>query len=91
MIMAFDLTEKGQILLPAAIPPYDKTCRSHNIKKQCHRGYYKIIKTLEKITGIASVLNISFNLHVYPILDSPDVKLWTLENSRLDGLFLDTI
>jgi len=49
------------------------------------------IKTFEEITGIASVLNTSFNLHGYPMVDSPEVALWTLENSRLDGLLLETI
>ena len=91
MIMAFDSTEKGQTLLPAAIHPYDKTCRPHTVKKEWNSGYYKIIKTFEEITGIASVLNTSFNLHGYPMVDSPEVALWTLENSRLDGLLLETI
>jgi carbamoyltransferase len=88
MIMAFDSTERGQTLLPAAIHPYDKTCRPHTVKKEWNTGYYKIIKTFEDITGIASILNTSFNLHGYPMVDSPEVALWTLENSKLDGLLL---
>lgn len=43
-------------------------------------GYYKIIKTFEDITGIASILNTSFNLHGYPMIDSPQTALWTSEN-----------
>ncbi len=71
MIMAFDSTKNGQKLLSAAIHPYDKTCRPHTVKKEWNSGYYKIIKTFEDITGSASILNISFNLHGYPMVDSP--------------------
>ena len=88
MIMAFDSTEKGQKLLPAAIHPYDKTCRPHTVNKEWNPSYYKIIKTFEDITGTAVILNTSFNLHGYPMVDSPQTALWTLENSKLDGLLL---
>jgi carbamoyltransferase len=88
MIMAFDSTEKGQRLLPAAIHPYDKTCRPHTVKKDWNPSYYKIIKTFEDITGTAVILNTSFNLHGYPMVESPQTALWTLENSKIDALLL---
>jgi carbamoyltransferase len=40
------------------------------------------------MTGIASILNTSFNLHGYPMVDSLQRMLWTLENSKLDGAFI---
>ena len=86
--MAFDSTEKGQKLLPSAIHPYHKTCRPHTVKKERNPSYYNIIKTFEDITGTAVILNTSFNLHGYPMVDSPQTALWTLENSKLDGHIL---
>ena len=88
MIMAFDSTEKGQKLLPAAIHPYYKTCRPHTVKKEWNPSYSNIIKTFEDITGMAVILDTSFNLHGYPMVDSPQTALWTLENSKLDGHIL---
>src|ERR687889_559022 len=51
-------------------------------------SYYKIIKTFELTTGIGAILNTSFNLHGYPIVGTPQTALWTLENSKIDGLIL---
>ena len=86
MIMAFDSTERGQRLLPVAIHPYDKTCRPHMVKEDWNPSYYNIIKKFEDITSTAVILNTSFNLLGYPMVESPQTALWTLENSKLDGL-----
>lgn len=47
MIMAIDSTEKGQKLLPAAIHPYDKTCRPHTDIKEWNMGIIKSLKHLK--------------------------------------------
>jgi carbamoyltransferase len=41
---------------------------------------------IERATGIGAILNTSFNLHGYPMVGTPQMALWTLENSKLDGL-----
>jgi len=86
MIMAFDSTEEAGDKIPATIHPYDKTCRPQTVRNEWNSSYYKIIKIFESATGIGAVLNTSFNLHGYPMVGTPHTALWTLANSKLDGL-----
>jgi carbamoyltransferase len=88
MIMAFNSTEEGIDKISATVHPYDKTCRPQTVRNEWNPSYYKLIKTFESATGIGAVLNTSFNLHGYPIVGTPQMALWTLENSKLDGLIL---
>jgi carbamoyltransferase len=87
MIMAFDCAPEGK-KIPAAIHPYDNTCRPQTVNKEWNPRYYDIIKTFEDITGVGAILNTSFNLHGYPMVGTPVKALWTFENSKLDALLL---
>lgn len=86
MIMAFDSTEEARDKIPAALHPYDLTCRPQTVRNEWNPSYYKIIKIFESGTGIGAILNTSFNLHGYPMVGTPELALWTLANSKLDGL-----
>ena len=88
MIMAFDSTEDGANEIAATVHPYDKTCRPQTVRNEWNPGYHRLIKSFESATGIGAILNTSFNLHGYPIVGTPQMALWTLENSKLDGLIL---
>ena len=90
MIMAFDstTTKEGGDKIPATIHPYDRTCRPQTLRREWNPHYYKIIKTFEDSTGIGAILNTSFNLHGYPMVGTPEMALWTFENSKLDALLL---
>jgi carbamoyltransferase len=88
MIMAFDSTEEGIDKIAATVHPYDKTCRPQTVKSDWNPSYHKLIKTFESATGVGTILNTSFNLHGYPIVGTPQMALWTLDNSKLDGLIL---
>jgi carbamoyltransferase len=70
----------------AALHPYDGTCGPQTVRNEWNPSYYKIIKILESATGIGAVLNTSFNLHGYPMVGTPQMAMWTLANSKLDGL-----
>jgi carbamoyltransferase len=87
MIMAFDSTAEGD-KIPATIHPFDKTCRPQTVRREWNPNYHRIIETFESSTGIGAILNTSFNLHGYPMVGTPQLALWTLENSKLDGLVL---
>jgi carbamoyltransferase len=87
MIMAFDTTEK-RTDLPAALHPYDNTARPQVVTKQMNPDYYRLIDEFRKITGRGVVLNTSFNLHGYPIVDSPEDALDVLSRSGLKYLAL---
>ncbi|MCL0090490.1 hypothetical protein M1O13_00590 [Dehalococcoidia bacterium] len=84
MIEAFDTNDKANEVI-AGLHPYDKTGRPQTVNES-NRSYRKIIEGFQRITGVGGILNTSFNLHGYPIVGTPQVALWTLEQSDLDGL-----
>ena len=87
MILAFDTTEKRNEM-PAAIHPYDLTCRPQTVSSDYNPGYEKVLKSFEGKTGIGAVLNTSFNLHGNPIVWSPEIAIDTFNNSELDAIAL---
>ena len=87
MIEAFDTTEKRNDI-EAAIHPFDNTCRPQTVVKEWNPSYHRTIEIWSELTGVGAILNTSFNLHGYPIVNSPEQALWTLKNSRLDYLAL---
>ena len=87
MILAFDTTEKRNEM-PAAIHPYDLTCRPQTVSSDYNPGYEKVLKSFENKTGIGAVLNTSFNLHGNPIVWSPEIAIDTFNNSELDVIAL---
>lgn len=84
MIEAFDTSDKADEII-AALHPQDKTARPQTVN-EWNPSYRRILKGFQRITGVGGILNTSFNLHGYPIVSTPEVALWTLEQSELDGL-----
>jgi carbamoyltransferase len=91
MTMAFETTEEGRKVLPAAIHPADFTARPQILKKEDNFSYYELIECFAKLTGVGALLNTSFNLHGYPIVGTLEKAIETFENSELDGLILNSI
>lgn len=81
MIDSFDTTRKRDEII-AGTHPFDATARPQTVQ-EWNPGYLKVMEEFEKITGIGGMLNTSFNLHGYPLVDSPETALWTFENSGL--------
>ncbi len=87
MILAFDTTEdRGD--MPAAIHPYDFTARPQVVTKKMNPDYHRLIQEFKKRTGRGVILNTSFNLHGFPIVDSPEDAIGVLKNSGLRYLAL---
>lgn len=84
MIEAFDTNEKAEDII-AGLHPNDRTARPQTVN-EWNPAYRKIIQEFHRITGVAGILNTSFNLHGYPIVGTPEIALQTLEQSDLDGL-----
>ena len=82
---------KSSHLLSASIHPYDKTCRPQIISKNQNTNYEDLISKFGKITGIYALLNTSFNLHGYPIVNSIEDAIDILIKSNLDGLITEKI
>jgi carbamoyltransferase len=87
MIAAFDTTEKRDEII-ASIHPWDKTCRPQTLTEAWNPEYFELVEAFREKTGVGGLLNTSFNLHGYPMVCDPKQALWTLENSKLDGLAL---
>ena len=87
MTLGFDSTERRKDIA-AATHPYDGTVRPQMVRREWNPSYHALISEFERLTGIASVLNTSFNLHGFPIVDSPQDGLEVLKASGLEYLAL---
>ena len=89
MTKCVETTLKGQDLFQAAIHPFDKTCRPQIILKGTNPNYEDLIKKFGKKSGVYGLLNTSFNLHGYPIVNDLEDALNIFENSNLDALIIN--
>ena len=88
MIVGFETTDLGREEIKAGIHQSDFTCRPQIVEEKTNPEYYDLLKKFEIETGISGVLNTSFNIHGYPIVNGPEEALWTMENSDLDALIV---
>jgi len=87
MTVTFDCTDFMRESCPAAVH-VDGTARPQLIKRDVNPGYYDILKEYEKLTGIPSLINTSFNMHEEPIVNSPDDAVRAFLDGKLDYLLL---
>jgi carbamoyltransferase len=87
MILSFDTTERVPELA-AAIHPYDRSARPQIVSRDWNPGYHHLISEFRRITGRGAILNTSFNLHGYPIANTPEDALEVLKDSGLEHLLL---
>jgi len=89
MTIAFDSTDLAKKQLVGAIHPYDQTVRPQLVEKDRNPAFYNLIKSFEEKTGIAGLLNTSFNLSGDAIVMSPEDAIYTMENSLIDMLLFN--
>ena len=70
MTVTTNCTAKMKSDCPAAVH-VDGTARPQLIKREVNPGYYDIVKEYEKLTGIPTLINTSFNMHEEPIVCTP--------------------
>jgi carbamoyltransferase len=87
MILSFDTKDKRNDII-GAIHQADHTARPQVIERGWNEEYYDILKSFENETGIGGIMNTSFNLHGYPIVNDAKDALWVFENSDLKYLQL---
>jgi carbamoyltransferase len=85
MIMSFDTRAEKRDQILAGIHPKDFTVRPQTVN-DWNPGYRTLIQRFEALTGVGGILNTSFNLHGYPIAGTPELAIWTYENSGLKNL-----
>lgn len=71
----------------SAIVHKDNTCRIQTVDKRSGL-YYQIIKSFEKKTGVACILNTSFNVAGEPIVETPEQAIKDFLNTKIDILVL---
>jgi carbamoyltransferase len=67
----------------------DGSCRVQTIDKNSH--LYELLSKFKEETGLGLLLNTSFNLSGYPLVDTPDQAIRTLKESSLDHIWFPEI
>ena len=86
MTFAIDAKQKAIDEVPACVH-VDNTCRFQTLKKEQNPHYYNLIKLFYDKTGVPILLNTSFNLKGYPIVETFNDALWTLQNSKIKYIY----
>ena len=89
MTIGFNTTEEGFNAMIAACHPADQSARPQILVKEENPTLYELIEEFEKLTGRGAILNTSFNLHGYPIVNTPQDAYDIFNRSGLDGLLLN--
>ena len=87
MILTMDTTDKVEQIF-ASCHPRDRTVRPQILEREWNPGYYDLIRAFDERTGVGGLLNTSFNLHGYPLVNSPAQALDVLDQSGLRFLIL---
>ena len=87
MTITFDCTDFMRENCPAAVH-VDGTARPQLIQREVNPGYYDIVKEYEKLSGIPSLINTSFNMHEEPIVNTPEDAVRAFVKGNLDYLAL---
>ena len=89
MTIGFDTTYEGFLNMRHACHPADKTARAQILCKDKNPSFYDLLTCFEKKTGRGSLLNTSFNLHGYPIVNNAVDAFEVFQKGNLDGLILE--
>ena len=90
MQYALKVREEFVSKIPAVLH-VDSTCRIQTVSKKDNLHYYNLIKCFYKNTGVPIVLNTSFNLAGEPLVETFEDAFNTLQNSKIEYLFLPEI
>lgn len=85
MTITYDI-KKGIAEKMPAVVHVDNTARPQIVKDATNKSYHKIIDEFYKLTGIAVVLNTSFNMHEEPIVYTPSDAIRGFLDAQLDYL-----
>tara|TARA_Y100001972_G_scaffold117643_1_gene156884 strand:+ start:309 stop:836 length:528 start_codon:yes stop_codon:yes gene_type:complete len=86
MTFAIDAKQKALDEVPACVH-VDKTCRFQTLKREQNPNYYDLIKLFYKNTGVPILLNTSFNLKGFPIVETFDDAILVLQNSDIKYIY----
>ncbi len=87
MTVCFDCEDDFKAQCPAVVH-VDGTARPQLVDAENQPGMNRILTEYEKLTGVASVINTSFNIHEEPIVCTPQDAIRALMTASLDHLAL---
>jgi carbamoyltransferase len=64
----------------------DGTARPQLVDRRTSPSFHAIIEEFQRLTGIDSVINTSFNMHEEPIVCTPDDAIRSFRQGNLDYL-----
>ncbi|NLZ16296.1 MAG: carbamoyltransferase [Desulfobulbaceae bacterium] len=71
-----------------AITHVDHSARIQSVSRETNPGYYDIIKSFEKLSGCAVIINTSFNVRGEPIVCTPEDAYRCFMRTEMDYLVL---
>lgn len=89
MTIIFNTTDRGWADMPAACHQADHTTRPQILIRESNPSFYELLMDFSHLTGRGALINTSFNLHGYPIVNTPQDALYVFENSSIDILILN--
>ncbi len=89
MTIGFETTDKGWHDFPAGCHQADQSARPQILSKDKNPDVYEILEAFLKISKRGALLNTSFNLHGFPIVNTPEEAIHVFEKSDLDVLVLN--
>jgi carbamoyltransferase len=87
MTITCDASDVAKKSIPAAVH-VDGTARPQVLRREDNPGYYDILREYHAITGVASVINTSFNMHEEPIVRTAEEAIIAFQTAGLDALVL---
>lgn len=87
MMLCFD-TKSNRAEIMAAVHNADFTARAQIVTRKSNPDLYDLVASFKAKTGLSVVLNTSFNLHGYPLVESPSDAIDVFNNSGLRYLAL---
>ena len=87
MLLISNVKEEWKTRLPA-ITHVDGTARLQTVSKDTNKNYWQVIKEFEKLSGVAVILNTSFNDNEEPIVEMPGDAINCFTKNNMDYLVM---
>ncbi|GMU22228.1 MAG: carbamoyltransferase [Phycisphaerae bacterium] len=87
MTITYDCTDWTKQTCPGVVH-IDGTARPQLVRKEDNLRYWKVIDEFRKLTGVATIINTSFNMHEEPIVCSPQDAVRAFCQGHLDYLVI---
>ena len=85
MTITFGCSDEMKKTCPAVVH-VDQTARPQLIDEKTNPTYYRILREYQKLTGLSSIINTSFNMHEEPIVCTPGDAIRAFKLGHLDYL-----